>query len=169
MVDTGMVLQDGPLSSLPIVMGPAVECAVLTYFGVSDLSSLTPRMVLDLTDGQIASISSTPAARTRIRGLRGIIKLFSPDASTIDRIRAEVTCPITWSLATDPVVSPCCGRVFNRKELMHYHAQDISLTAICPCCRIPSMKSWVMNQPRSSALKNIADAIRGGEAETDGL
>ena len=25
------------------------------------------------------------------------------------------------------------------------------------------------NQPRSSALKNIADAIRGGEAETDGL
>jgi len=66
-------------------------------------------MILNLTDDQIVLMSGTTVIQTRIHGLRSIIKLFSPDASIVERIRAEVTCPIAWSVATDPVLSPCCG------------------------------------------------------------
>lgn len=124
------------------------------------LICITADRVLQLTDEHITGMNCTPATRTRIRGFHSLLQLFRPDSSTLERIRAEVTCPIAWTVAKDPVVSPCCGRVFSRRMINQYHASAMtSLTPACPCCGLPSNTSWVLNQATNSAPKNIANAV----------
>jgi hypothetical protein len=79
---------------------------------------------------------------------------------TLERLRAELTCPFTIEVAEDPVISPCCGRIFDRVAVIRHAATHEAISFQCPCCKLPIRKAWINSQPRGGALRNIAETMR---------
>ncbi len=72
----------------------------------------------------------------------------------IVELKSLFKCPIKCEYTNNPVMSKCCGRVFDSSVLFTYLMGN--LNKICPVCNIPMRTILDQN---SNSLKKIANLI----------
>lgn len=143
-----------------MVCGKELKGALSRYFQ-KEWHQITYGMVGDITDQAIDQFDVVPGVKTRVRSLRKVVQCFRPHADNLDKIRLELTCPISLDIAKNPVVIPCCGRVLERKEACKLHAeQRFDFYTTCPCCRGRVLSNWLNDQPKRSAILNISTLLQ---------
>ena len=152
-------VQDTCISDLKMVCGEKVKAA-LTAFFQEPWGRITYGMVGSLSDEAIDVLDASDGVKHRVRSLRKIVNCFRPGSDTMDRIRLELTCPISLEIAKDPVVIPCCGRVLERREAIHLRSDAVYIT--CPCCRSAVHSGWISTQPARSAVANVTRLLSEG-------
>lgn len=151
--------QDTAISELNMVCGEKLKATLSLHFGL-EWHQITYGKVGELTDQTIDQLNATRSVKERIRSLRKVVRCFMPDADRLDKIRFELTCPISLEVVRDPVVIPCCGKVFERGEAFKLHFERrYGEPILCPCCRGQVHFSWPNNEPRRNILANISSLL----------
>ena len=150
-------MQDTTINSLHIIIGDATKKALVDTFQTT-LDCITIRMVSCLTNEQVDTMNCTQNTKTRIKGFIEYTKLLQNE-NTLNRIRINMTCPILLTLPSNPFVTPCCGKVFERTALFTY-LKEGNLQRACPLCKIQLQPNVCFQQNNPTALKDIIHSLQ---------
>lgn len=165
-------MQDRTIATIPIYLGPKMSDAIRDAFR-TETSNITCRMISALSDKEIENIDASQSIKRDLRKLRDYTRLFKEDEDRhLNKVRALerdfLTCPLTYELARDPVLSPCCGHVFEKTAVhqsVRYQAPDAGghrYTFVCPLCKQTKyIKEWNQSLPASNVVKRMSSFISG--------
>lgn len=163
-------MQDSTIDSIPIYLGTKMSGAIQLAFGAVP-SAITCRMVSDLPDQQIEALPVSDRIKRDLRKLRDYTRLFREETErALSRLqimeRDFLTCPLTIDPVKDPVLSPCCGHVFER-EAVHQARWNQPPDSggyrhrfVCPLCRVERcFGEWERSLPADNVIKRMRDYI----------
>jgi len=143
-----MYQQDGPIGNMPIVFSPEIRGALSALLHCP-YDQITPRMVHPILDEQINSLNITPLSKAKLRSIRDYTVLLRSDSDHLDRIRGQMTCPICIQVSHTPIISSCCGSVFDKvciDNVLDSQTPDAGghrYIIKCPLCRkLTAIKEW---------------------------
>lgn len=93
----------------------------------------------------------------------GFNRSIGNDCDVLVSIKQDFTCPVTYELVKEPIVSPCCGRIFEREATndarLHQKpdAGGSHCIMTCPLCR--ELSPWTKWQS-VGAVVTIANLLR---------
>ena len=151
-----MIQQDTTVSNIKVVLGETTKDAIAKNLG--DLNIVTLLNVSGLKDCEIDNWNCSNNTKTRLKGFRDYTKLFLEDTDSLSHIRRELLCPITLSLPKTPILSPCCGQIFDKSALFHHLKESENATMIggkCPLCRSYIRTSLLLELVGNTSLRNM--------------
>jgi ankyrin repeat protein/uncharacterized protein YegL len=74
----------------------------------------------------------------------------------MSNILENLICPITGEVLDDPIIVPCCTKVFSRLPL----AQALELRPECPLCRGSLTDFKPLTAPKNLAIQGILDSLK---------
>lgn len=126
------------------------EQALYEYF---DNALPTLHQVQNLTDDQINDMEVSNNIKDRIRSLRLLVNRMVPEADKLDQIKAHCTCPLTLCIAENPIMTQCCGAIFDGNRLFSYLGAALDKT--CPLCRTSMSSSFLLQCSQNNAISRI--------------
>lgn len=152
-----MFQQDTTIANIKVVLGETTKEAISNNLG--DLDVITVYNISNLKDQDIDQWNCTTNTKTRLKGFRDYTKLFLEDTDSLSQIRCEIQCPITLSYPDTPILSPCCGHIFDKSALFHYLKEsNMSLQGgMCPLCRGFIRTSLLLEIVGNASLLNIIE------------
>jgi len=126
--------QDTTIANINVVLGEATKEAIANNMGPLDVT--TVQNISNLTDIEINQWNCTANTKTRVKGFRDYTSIFLADTDALAQIRREMLCPIMLGYPIKPILSPCCGRVFDKTALSQHLRNSGEVSGgNCPLCR----------------------------------
>lgn len=154
--------KDAPIGDAPLVFGAEIRMALMRCTGL-EYDKITKRHVAELRQEQIEGLEISDQLRRKLTSLRNYTSSLLHDCDLLAYIRREFTCPIAYDIVTDPVISPCCGKIFDKEEarrsLAHQKPDPGGYRYImqCPLCR--QEKPWATWNESVSPSGSIQDIV----------
>ena len=153
--------QDEPIGDVPLVFGAEIKTALTQCTGLP-YEMITKRHVADLTQGQIQDLQISDRLRRKLASLRDYTVSLKRECDLLTSIRREFICPISYNIVTEPVIAPCCGKIFDKNEarrsLEHQKPDPGGHRYImhCPLCRqTAAWAKWNGSVPSLGSIRDI--------------
>ena len=154
-----MIQQDTTIANIKVVLGETTKETIANNMGSLDI--ITVHDISILTDNEIDQWNCSTNTKTRIKGFRDYTKLFLEDTDALSQIRREMLCPITLVYPNQPILSPCCGRIFDKTALSQHLRNSGEVSGgKCPLCRQFIRTSLLYEIVGNASLKCIIDQCK---------
>jgi ankyrin repeat protein len=73
-----------------------------------------------------------------------------------DGLLVDLKCPLTLDFFVDPITVPCCGKSFEREELVEHLRNNLT----CPCCNGDLSRYDAQNQAKNVVLAALVETLQ---------
>lgn len=90
--------------------------------------------------------------------------------NTLTKIKAELICPLSGIYPNKPIISICCGKIYDSSSLWSYFQNlrsSESLLKPCPNCQQMVSPAYIFQQNQHTSLSTLVRIVRAHDDDND--